>query len=194
MNEREEIIDFVEKPAEFVSDLAMIGIYYFKDGEALHQELNYLVDHAVIKSGEYQLPDALRRLTEKGTVFKPGEVQEWLDCGNKVVTVETNARVLDYDQMDGKLICSDSATITQSVVIPPCYIGDGVVISNSVVGPHVSLGTGSVVQNSNIANSIIQQNTIISHMNIADSMIGNHTKIQGKTNNISIGDYTEWHE
>jgi glucose-1-phosphate thymidylyltransferase len=194
MNEREEIIDFVEKPAEFVSDLAMIGIYYFKDGGALHQELNYLVDHAVIKSGEYQLPDALRRLTEKGTVFKPGEVQEWLDCGNKVVTVETNARVLDYDQMDGKLISSDSATITQSVVIPPCYIGDGVVISNSVVGPHVSLGTGSVVQNSNIANSIIQQNAKISHMNITDSMIGNHVTINGKTNNISIGDYTEWHE
>jgi glucose-1-phosphate thymidylyltransferase len=194
MNEREEIIDFVEKPAEFVSDLAMIGIYYFKDGEALHQELNYLVDHAVIKSGEYQLPDALRRLTEKGTVFKPGEVQEWLDCGNKVVTVETNARVLDYDQMDGKLIRSDSATITQSVVIPPCFIGDGVVISNSVVGPHVSLGAGSVVQNSNIANSIIQQNAKISHMNISDSMIGNHAMINGKSNNISVGDYTEWHE
>jgi glucose-1-phosphate thymidylyltransferase len=194
MNEREEIIDFVEKPAEFVSDLAMIGIYYFKDGEALHQELNYLVDHAVIKSGEYQLPDALRRLTEKGTVFKPGEVQEWLDCGNKHVTVETNARVLDYDQMDGKLISSDSATITQSVVIPPCYIGDGVVISNSVVGPHVSLGTGSVVQNSNIANCIIQQHAKISQMNIADSMIGNHVTIHGKTNNVSLGDYTEWHE
>jgi glucose-1-phosphate thymidylyltransferase len=96
--------------------------------------------------------------------------------------------------MDGKLISSDSATITQSIVIPPCYIGDGVVISNSVVGPHVSLGTGSVVQNSNIANCIIQQHAKISQMNIADSMIGNHVTIHGKTNNVSLGDYTEWHE
>jgi glucose-1-phosphate thymidylyltransferase len=127
-------------------------------------------------------------------LFKPGEVQEWLDCGNKVVTVETNARVLDYDQMDGKLISSDSTTITQSVVIQPCFIGDGVVISNSVVGPHVSLGAGSVVQNSNIANSIIQQNAKISHMNVADSMIGNHVIIDGQAKNLSVGDYTEWHE
>ena len=194
MNEREEIIDFVEKPKEFVSDLAMIGIYYFKDGHALHQELNYLVDHAVIKSGEYQLPDALRRLTEKGTVFKPGEVQEWLDCGNKVVTVETNARVLDYDQTDGKLNTSASALIEHSVLIPPCFVGDGVVISNCVIGPHVSLGAGSVVKNSIIANSIIQQNAKILHMNISDSMIGNHAMINGKSNNISVGDYTEWHE
>jgi glucose-1-phosphate thymidylyltransferase len=140
------------------------------------------------------LPDALRRLTEKGTVFKPGEVQEWLDCGNKHVTVETNARVLDYDQMDGKLNTSDSALIKLSVVIPPCFIGDGVVISNSVVGPHVSIGAGSVIQNSNIANSIIQQHAKISQMNITDSMIGNHVTIHGKTNNVSLGDYTEWYE
>ena len=79
MNEQGEIIDFVEKPKEFVSDLAMIGIYYFKDGARLRQELEYLIDNNIIKSGEYQLPDALRRLTEAGYKFKPGEVIEWLD-------------------------------------------------------------------------------------------------------------------
>ena len=194
MNERNEIIDFVEKPAEFVSDLAMIGIYYFRNGQALQEELCYLVDHGVIKSGEYQLPDALRRLTEKGTIFKPGEVQEWLDCGNKTVTVETNARVLDYDQMDGKLSVSSSAVISQSVVIPPCFIGENVVISNSIVGPHVSLGAGSVIKKTIISNSIVQQKTSISHKNLAGSMIGSHVKIQGNASDLSMGDYTESHE
>src|SRR5690606_21616557 len=80
MNENKEIIDFVEKPQTFVSDLAMIGIYYFKKGEELRTEINYLIDNNIIKGGEYQLPDALRRLTEIGTKFKPGEVSEWLDC------------------------------------------------------------------------------------------------------------------
>ncbi len=194
MNERNEIIDFVEKPSEFVSDLAMIGIYYFKNGQVLHEELRYLVDHAVIKSGEYQLPDALRRLTEKGTIFKPGEVQEWLDCGNKTVTVETNARVLDYDQMDGKLNVSGSASISQSVVIPPCFIGENVVISNSVVGPHVSIGAGSVIQHTVISNSIVQQKTSISHKNLRGSMVGSHVTIHGTASDLSVGDYTEWHE
>ena len=96
LNANGEIIDFVEKPQSFVSDLAMIGIYYFKDGARLKQELQYLIDNAVIKSGEYQLPDALRRLTEAGVSFKPGTVDEWLDCGNKEVTVQTNQRVLEH--------------------------------------------------------------------------------------------------
>src|SRR5690554_7159103 len=98
MNDNGEIIDFVEKPQTFVSDLAMIGIYYFKEGKDLRTELNYLIDNDVIKGGEYQLPDALRRLTEKGKIFKPGKVTEWLDCGNKVVTVNANQRVLEFDR------------------------------------------------------------------------------------------------
>ena len=81
LNEQGHIIDFVEKPQTFVSDLAMIGIYYFKDGGRLRQELEYLIENNVIKSGEYQLPDALRRLTEAGVAFKPGTVEEWLDRG-----------------------------------------------------------------------------------------------------------------
>src|SRR5690606_2004280 len=111
MNAGGEIIDFVEKPKEFVSDLAMIGIYYFKEGEKLRAELQYLIDNDVIKGGEYQLPDGLRRLTEAGYKFKPGKVIEWLDCGNKEVTVHTNQRVLEYDKEKGKLIQSASATL-----------------------------------------------------------------------------------
>ena len=41
LNDSGTITDFVEKPKEFVSDLAMIGIYYFKSGEDLKKELNY---------------------------------------------------------------------------------------------------------------------------------------------------------
>ena len=43
LNESGSITDFIEKPKEFVSDLAMIGIYYFKSGEDLKEELNYLL-------------------------------------------------------------------------------------------------------------------------------------------------------
>ena len=190
MNEKGEIIDFVEKPKEFVSDLAMIGIYYFKHGEKLRKELEYLINNDIIKGGEYQLPDALRRLTEAGYVFKPGEVNEWLDCGNKEVTVHTNQRVLEFDWEAQKQLVHESVEIENSVIIPPCFVGRNVKISNSVIGPHVSLGSGTEVVNCNISNSIIQQETILKNVVMADSMIGSKVVYNGQTLDLSLGDFT----
>ncbi|HLW30135.1 MAG TPA: sugar phosphate nucleotidyltransferase [Brumimicrobium sp.] len=190
MNEKDEIIDFVEKPQTFVSDLAMIGIYYFKEGKDLRTELNYLIDNDVIKGGEYQLPDALRRLTEKGKIFKPGKVTEWLDCGNKVVTVNANQRVLEFDRAKNIELVDTSVKINNSVIIPPCFIGKDVVLNNSIIGPHVSLGAGTNVSGSVIKNSIIQENATIENVNIKDSMIGNHSTVRKTQHNLSVGDYT----
>ena len=47
VNEAGIITDFVEKPQTFVSDLAIIGIYYFKDGEYLRKEMQYLIDNNI---------------------------------------------------------------------------------------------------------------------------------------------------
>jgi glucose-1-phosphate thymidylyltransferase len=190
MNNSGEITDFVEKPKTFVSDLAMIGIYYFKEGEALREELEYLIDNNVIKGGEYQLPDGLRRLTEKGKKFKPGEVQEWMDCGNKKVTVETNQRKLIHDHEDKKQLVHPDTEIENSIIIPPCFIGKGAKVMNSVVGPYVSLGENSTIIDARIENSIIQQNTVIQNVVFKDSMIGNHAKIVERAQNLSLGDYT----
>ncbi len=190
MNEKGEIVDFVEKPKEFVSDLAMIGIYYFKDGLRLRQELEYLIENNIVKGGEYQLPDALRRLTEAGYTFKPGEVIEWLDCGNKEVTVHTNQRVLEYDFERQKMMVSESAQLIDTVIIPPCYIGDNVIIEQSVVGPHVSLGSGTVVRGSVLRNSIIQQESTVLNAVIQDAMIGSHANYSGRAKDVSLGDYS----
>jgi len=190
MNDKGEIIDFVEKPKEFVSDLAMIGIYYFKDGLRLRKELQYLIENNVIKGGEYQLPDALRRLTEAGYRFKPGEVIEWLDCGNKEVTVHTNQRVLEYDFEKNRQMVSETADIVDSVIIPPCFIGEGVVIENSVVGPHVSMGKGTRIINSVISNSNIQERSEVTNAVITNSMIGSNAIYKGAARDLSLGDFS----
>jgi glucose-1-phosphate thymidylyltransferase len=182
------ITDFVEKPKTFVSDLAMIGIYYFKNGDALKAELQYLIDNNVVKGGEYQLPDALKNLTQKGTRFKPGKVLEWLDCGNKEVTVHTNQRVLEFDKNE-KLV-STEAKLHNAVIIPPCFVGKNAVIENSVIGPHVSVGDGTIIFNSVIVNSIIQKHSTIRNANLKNSMIGNNATIHSAARDISIGDYT----
>src|SRR5690606_17745765 len=150
----------------------------------------YLIDNDVIKGGEYQLPDGLRRLTEAGYKFKPGKVIEWLDCGNKEVTVHTNQRVLEYDKEKGKLIQSASATLTNSLVIEPCFIGDNVQINNAIVGPHVSIGANSKIENAIVKNSIIQANASVVNAVVENSMIGSFASYEASAQDLSIGDYT----
>lgn len=189
LDEKNSIVDFIEKPQEFVSDLAIIGIYYFKDGAYLRENLQYLLDNKVMDKGEYQITDALQRMRKAGTTFKPGAVVEWLDCGNKNATVYTNQRVLEFIKDEG--IVAPSAKMINSNVIPPCYIGENVIIENSIIGPHVSVGDDTVIKNSVISNSIIQKNSSIIGLNSSNSMIGNHTTIEIPSKELSVGDYNQ---
>lgn len=181
------ISEFVEKPQTFVSDLAIIGIYFFKDGEYLRSELQYLIDNDVRDKGEYQITNALDNMRLKGTKFVPGQVTEWLDCGNKNATVHTNQRYLEYIR-DAKLV-SNSATVENSVIIPPVYLGENVVVKNSVIGPHVSVGDETVIENSRIQNTIIQTHATVHHANLENSMVGNYAGYHGQPNDLSVGDY-----
>lgn len=181
------ITDFVEKPQEFVSDLAIIGIYYFKDGKYLRNELQYLIDNDIRDRNEYQITDALENMKNKGTKFAPGQVTEWLDCGNKNATVHTNQRYLEYIK-DTNLI-DGSAQIENSSIIQPVYLGKNVVIKNAVVGPHVSVGEDTVIEDSIIKNSIVQSKSEIKGVNIDNSMIGNFVRYTNKPKDLSVGDY-----
>lgn len=187
LNERKEITEFVEKPETFVSDLAIIGIYYFGDGGYLRNELQYLIDHNIKDKGEFQLTNALENMKQQGTVFVPGKVTEWLDCGNKDATVHTNQRYLEY--LKDSELTDASAEIVNSVIIQPSFVGKGVRIHNSVVGPHVSVGEGTTIKDSVIKNSIIQKNTSVTNANITNSMLGNFAKFEGKSHDLSVGDY-----
>ncbi|HRN41334.1 MAG TPA: sugar phosphate nucleotidyltransferase [Vicingus sp.] len=189
LNADNVITDFVEKPEHFVSDLAIIGIYYFKDGEYLKNELQFLIDNNIKEKGEFQLTNALENMKQKGTKFVPGKVDEWLDCGNYKATVYTNQRVLEF--VKNELKPDASLQNDNSIIIQPCYIGKNVNLRNAVVGPHVSIGDNVTINQSIVSNSIIQSNTTIEKANIKDSMIGNHVKIKQQQQELSVGDYTE---
>ncbi len=190
LNENNQIVDFVEKPKHFVSDLAIIGIYYFKSGETLRDELQYLLDNNVVKGGEYQLTDALENMKIKGMKFVPGKVSEWMDCGNKNVTVETNSRMLQFLHEDGIHLIDYGVKQENATIIPPCYIGEDVILINTTVGPNVSLGKGCHVVDSIIKNSLIQTHAHIKNADLDNSMIGNHAVFNGKFTNVSIGDFS----
>ncbi len=185
------ITDFIEKPEAFISDLAIIGIYYFNDGKNLRNELQFLIDNDVrIKGGEFGLTTALENMKSKGLKLKTGAVEDWLDCGNKESTVDTNKTYLGYLLGDKNLISTD-LEIVNSIIIEPSYIGKNVKIINSIVGPFASVGSGTIIEHSIIENSIVQDMTKISNLVLKDSMIGNKAVAVGKANDLSIGDFCE---
>ena len=191
LNEHDEIVELVEKPESFVSDQAVIGIYYFKDVAVLKQKLQEVLNENLMHGGEYQINDGIKKMMAEGKVFKTGTVDEWMDCGNKAVTIDTNTRMLSFLLADGdeKLI-ADSVVLESANIIEPCCIGDNVVIKNSTIGPNVSIGKNCVLDNVSVKNSLIQTNTTIKNATLDEAMIGNHVKYDGNFSKISIGDYT----
>jgi glucose-1-phosphate thymidylyltransferase len=188
LNENKKIVSFVEKPERFISNLAIIGIYYFKDAAILKAEIKYLLENNITRSGEFQITDALQRMLDKGLIFTPEKVDEWLDCGNKNATVYTNQRILEH--LDEKELIHPTAVVEKTVIIPPCFLGENAVIRNAVIGPHVSIGHDSVIEQTIITNSIIQSGAVIKNSIIDNSMIGNYVEYIGTPNEVSIGDYT----
>lgn len=181
------ITEFVEKPREFVSDLAIIGIYYFADGERLRDEMQYLIDHDIRDKGEYQLTNAMEHMKQKGARLKAGAVSAWMDCGNKNAMVDTNAKVLGFLAGDQELI-HPGVQLIDSVVIPPCFIAGDVTLENSVVGPYVSIEGGSTIKGSVVRNSIIRPQVSIRDAVVENSMLGARASVQGRALDLSLGD------
>lgn len=190
LNEANEIIELVEKPKKFVSDLAVIGIYFFKDVAVLKNELQAVLDNNIIHGGEYQINDGIKQMMAKGMKFVPGKVDEWMDCGNKDVTVDTNNRMLGFLHQDGEDLVANDVRLDNSQIIPPCFIGEGVQLIDSIIGPNVSIGKGSHVQNSKIQNSLIQTHSHIKNAKLDNAMIGNHVNYNGEYTSVSLGDYS----
>jgi glucose-1-phosphate thymidylyltransferase len=190
LNANGDIIELVEKPKEFISDLAVIGIYYFKEVSVLKNELQAVLDNNIIHGGEYQINDGIKQMMAKGMKFVPGKVDEWMDCGNKDVTVETNSRMLGFLHNDGEHLIDNNVKQQNATIISPCYIGEDVVLINTTVGPNVSLGKGTHVIDSIIKNSLVQMHVHIKNAKLDNAMIGNHVNFDGNFTSISIGDYS----
>jgi glucose-1-phosphate thymidylyltransferase len=179
--------------------MAIIGIYYLREGPRLKREIQYLLDNDIREKGEYQLTNALQRLKDDGARIVAGKVDAWWDCGNKDAVLDTNARVLDYlqglggkarhPQVDDSLRHS-SARLVRTQVIEPCYLGANVVVEDSVIGPYVSLGDNVQVRNSVMHNTILREDTTVAQSVLADSLIGRNATVTGQARVLDLGDFS----
>lgn len=189
LDQQGKISRFEEKPVEFVSDQAIIGVYYFKDGENLKNELQYLIDNDIRVKGEYQITDAMENMKQKGLGFYTDQVAEWLDCGNKDATVYTNERILAIKEGKEQFI-HESSVIENSTIIPPVYVGPGAIVRNSVIGPYVSVEKDTKIVSSVIDRSIVCSHTQLENLVMTGSLLGNHVSLKGEKSTMSLGDYS----
>lgn len=191
LNEEGYITDFVEKSPVFVSDLAIVGIYYFRDGAYLREQIDYLIENDIRDKGEFQITSVLENMKKDGTHFRSSSIEEWLDCGNKTNLLATSQRILALKQEQEKLVSPD-VELKNALIIPPCYIGAGVVLENAVVGPFATIGSNTRVQNCVIRNTIIQHNSKVQNAVLDESVIGSEAYFANDPQSVSLGDFTEF--
>jgi glucose-1-phosphate thymidylyltransferase len=183
VTENGKVVDLEEKPENPKTNLAIIGLYYFRDVEPLKTALRGLMKSGKITRGEIQLTDALQDMIRKGVEFVPYEVQEWFDCGKKETMLSTNVHLITHR--------NQTKALEGCVMVPPVYVHPGAKVVRSVIGPNVSISEGSVVTDSVITNSIIGSNCTIDKMILDDSLVGHDVTLKGKSQILNIGDSTE---
>lgn len=181
------ITDFVEKPSEPISNLAIIGVYYFKEAQKLQKEIEYLLENDVRgHGGEFQLTDALDRLLKNDNVFKKATVDEWMDCGTLPAWLETSGKIVEKEYQE-----VDEDQFQETKIIPPVYIGDNVTLEHCIIGPHASIAAGSTLKKCTVKNSLIQEEAHLEDCNIEGSTIGRHAELKEVEQEVHLGDHSK---
>ncbi len=185
--ESDFIVKLVEKPQEPISNLALVGLYYVKNGKFLMKSIEKLMGQNIKTSGEFQLTDALQIMIDEGEKFIPFTVENWYDCGKPETILATNAVYLKKERNNAEEFTSPH----DSKIIDPVHLAPDVVVRNAVIGPNVSVGKGTVIENCVITNSIIGEESNLQNCVLDNSIVGNHTKIRLSQHTLNVGDYSE---
>jgi len=174
----------IEKPKDITNNLALVGFYYFRDGQVLMDAIREQMDRDISLNGEYFLVDAINLMLEKGAKMRVEQVDVWLDAGKPDALLETNRYLLENGSDNSKA----AAKRVNVTIIPPVYIHPDAEIERSVIGPHVSIGKDAHVTDSIIQNSIVEQGAIIEKMILEESLIGRSAAVRGRAETMNIGD------
>ncbi len=174
----------VEKPQDIQHNLAVVGLYYFKQAERLIQAIEAQMDQATQLGGEYYLADAINIMLEDGLRMRVESVDVWQDCGKPEALLETNRYLLSHGRDN-----SAEAQLREGVtVLPPVYIAADARVTNSEIGPYTSIGPGCAIHDSTIRDSIIEAGSQIESSYLAGSLIGRNARVAGCRNRLNIGD------
>lgn len=180
--EKNRVIRLIEKPPDPPTNLAIVGVYYIRDGRLLRKAIQEIIDKGVTVKGEFQITDALQLLIDWGEPFEAFSVEGWYDCGSPETMVDTNRYLFDT-----KEIASGNYQTDHSILIPPFAIGDRTIIEGSIVGPYVSIGADAIIRDTVIKNSILGDNVSVKQALLENSLLGNRAEVTGRYQTLSLG-------
>jgi glucose-1-phosphate thymidylyltransferase len=180
------IVRLVEKPAEPRSNLALIGLYNIKDGEALRVVLERMIRDDIRTRGEFQITDALQQMIDQGHVFEPWGIDGWYDCGKKDTLLETNRHYLG--RLDTR---REAVRVGDSLLIPPVHVGENVRLSRSIVGPNVSVGDGASICDAVLEDSLLCEGVHLQGVVLKDAVLGRDALVRQPARALHLSDNTE---
>jgi glucose-1-phosphate thymidylyltransferase len=177
------ITRLVEKPEKPASNLAVVGLYYIRNGRSLAGCLEQIVASDIRTRGEYQLTDALQMMLTRGEKMRTFEVEGWYDCGKPETLLSTNRALLE------KRSCP---RVIEGVVIQdPVCIAPTAELSGCVVGPYTTVGDHAVIRDSVVRNSIVGDRAQVHQAILEKSIIGNSAVVKGTYKRLNVGDSSE---
>ncbi len=190
LNDKDIVLRMVEKPLIPKSNMAMVGIYYIKETNAMFGALERHLNNTADENGEYHLTNALQHMIEDGIKFHAFRVTNWFDCGKKETLLSTNAILLKQME-DEHPERQQPLSFNNTVIIHPVSIAEGCTIRNCIIGPNVTIGEYTKVESSIIKDTIIGSYAELQHIVLNSSIIGNDAYVRGLSQSLNIGDNTE---
>ena len=173
----------IEKPEEPISNLALVGIYYFADSAPLYAAIDRLLASGRTTKGEYYLADAVQLLIDGGQRLQTLPIPVWEDCGQPAELLQTNRYLL------GRLAGGAAEPRRQgdSLIIPPVALDPTAIVRRSVVGPHVSVGAGATLEGVVIDDSIVGPGATLAHATLSGSILSADATVHGPVRRLNLG-------
>ncbi|WP_329106819.1 glucose-1-phosphate thymidylyltransferase [Micromonospora sp. NBC_01699] len=179
----------VEKPEQPVSDLAVVGVYFFTS--AIHDAVDAIPPSA---RGELEITDAIQWLLTNGAEVRAIEYQGyWKDTGRTEDVLECNRHQLgalrsanlgdvdDASELVGQVVIGPGARVLRSRIEGPVVVGANTVVEASNIGPYTAIGENCLVRTTNLGDSIVLDGASISDVpGLRGSLIGRSATIRSR--------------
>lgn len=177
----------IEKPDDLSNNLAVVGLYYFRQAAELLAAIETQMQQGHRLQGEYFLADAINIMLGRGLEMRVETVDVWMDCGKAETLLETNRYLLDHGRDNSRA----AAGRQDVLIVPPVYVDPTAEVRHAVIGPHVTIGAGCVIQRSVLQDSIVDAGSQIIDTMLSQSLIGREARVIGRYRSLNVGDSSD---